>query len=276
MRDLLNVAILNWLYFIISVAGMVWAVRKIVSKSVAASSKQKSYYEKYRDMKLKKISRVVSYVWRKHYRLSIFIVTVVISWFVLYSDNVFTIENIPAKDELTALVLLATAAVVFWYTRETFDLKNITQKQKDIQQKEFDFENKPYLRLQWSRSGDEVLQIVNVGKGLAVDVCFEALNLKKPDLLFAPLRRPVLAPHQPSTISTLELQEAAGKAETNEYAEYTFNVKEHLNTLINAGKFKDLHVTYLDLREQVYDAIFTPDVRYNDRFNIKSQGKRES
>jgi hypothetical protein len=118
-----------------------------------------------------------------------------------------------------------------------------------------------------------VLQIVNDGKGLARDVCFEPAKID--DKAFTPLRRPVIAAGQCSIISLQELQNGAGELELNAYGEYKFNIKSELNTLLEVGGFGELHVTYLDLRDQVYDAIFIPDERYNDRFNIKSQNKRK-
>jgi hypothetical protein len=260
-------------HIVLSLLVIGWACKQIWD-TAQQKDKDRTHYQKHKRSKLKGLRAIANYLWRKHYRLGILIVTLIASWVVLYSDNFLPIGNIAAKDELSSLLLLATAAVVFWYTRETYDLKVITQNAKSIQQSQFDFENRPYLRLQWSTNGDEVLQIVNDGKGLARDVCFEPIALND-NIPLAPLRRPVIAAGQYSTISNRELQEGAGKAEMNAHTEYKFNIKSHLNDLLKAGKVGELQVTYLDLRDQVYDAFFVPDERYNDRFNIKSQEKRK-
>ncbi|MFI5270987.1 MAG: hypothetical protein ACHQT9_03005 [Candidatus Saccharimonadales bacterium] len=268
-----GIVFINWLYFVLSLLLIGWACHQIWHTS-QQKDKGRTHYQKHKKRSLSGIRAVANYIWRKHYRLSILIVALVASWGLVYADNLLPIDNIPAKDELSSLLLLATAAVVFWYTRETFDLKVITQNAKSIQQSQFDFENRPYLRLQWSRNGDEVLQIVNDGKGLARDVCFEPIDIEQ-GVPFAPFRRPVIAAGQYTTISQHELQTGASKTEVNGYADYIYNVKTKLDDKLKAGDFGKLHITYLDLRDQVYDAVFVPDERYNDRFNIESQAKRK-
>jgi hypothetical protein len=268
-----GVVLVNWLYLALSLVVIAWACHQIWYTS-QQKDKNRTHYQKYKKRNLEGIRAIANYVWRKHYRLSILVITLIASWGVVYADNILSIGNISAKDELSSLLLLATAAVVFWYTRETYDLKVITQNSKSIQQSQFDFENRPYLRLQWSMNGGEVLQIVNDGKGLARDVCFEPIDLER-GIPFAPLRRPVIAAGKHTTIGVRELQDGAGRSEINAHAEYLYSVKKKLDELLRSGDFGKLHVTYLDLRDQVYDAIFVPDERYNDRFNIESQNKRK-
>ncbi len=270
----MDVFLLNTGCLLFSLSVVVWAGNKIWDNAKSKDSKGKAHFHRHKRAVGSRLAISLNYLWRKQYRLVILVLTLLASYVILFADNLLPIENIPPKDELTSLLLLVTGAIVFWYTRETFDLKVITQNAKTIQQQQFDFENRPYLRLQWHNGGKSVLQIVNDGKGLARDVCFEPMTLEG-KVLFAPLRRPVIAPHQYTDIGIAELQTTANRDEITGYGNYTFDVKQHIDNLLKKGKVKEIQVSYLDLREQVYDAFFTPDERYNDRFNIRSQEKRK-
>ena len=74
------------------------------------------------------IVRIFSFIWRKKYRQLIAGVTLMLALIVPWLDNLFGL-NIEAKDELSSILLVVTAGIVFWNMRETFDLKVIQQKQ---------------------------------------------------------------------------------------------------------------------------------------------------
>jgi hypothetical protein len=268
MNQGINVELLNWAYFAISVLGIVWAVFMIWAKATSKSSRNKTYFGKYKDKNLKKLPQIISYIWRKDYKKLIFLATIVLSWFVLFSDNIISIENIPAKDELTALVLLATAAVVFWYTRETNDLKEISTRQLKETRKQIDMQLKPYLRLQWNNEdNNKVYDIVNEGEGLALDVEFAPIPFQDQDLLsvFQIKSRPLIAKSKATSVTTSEL------VNPDNFVRETVNIKGYLEQKFDLN-YK-IKATYLDVEKRKYKVIFKSDETYNDKFKIVEQDR---
>ncbi len=170
--------------------------------------------------------------------------------------------DLSAGDKVTSIVSLVTAAAIIAFTAETFGLKR-------VQQRQFDYENRPYFRIQWSSDNNEVFQIKNEGKGIAVDITFESIVLNE-----GPIQTPIIIKRRPaygvggvSVVSIEELLEKSGHDER-------FNLRGYIDTKLAKQKFPELHMVYMDLLDNVYDAIFEPDEQYNDRFKIKTQEQR--
>ena len=69
-----------------------------------------------------------------------------------------------------SLILFETAIAIFWYTRETFDLKAIQQKQLKLERKLGNISVMPYLQLHAKLTQENVLEISNSGQGLAKNI----------------------------------------------------------------------------------------------------------
>src|SRR3990167_3160136 len=165
------------------------------------------------------------------------------------------------SDLLTFELLWFTAFAVVRYTKETYWLKKVAQKQ-------YDYETLPYLRLQWSSEAPDVFHIKNEGRGIATDVAFETIEIQRvPRIPVVIKRRPVLAPGGWSAIKEEELKAAPEVLPS-------LNMHGFIDARLKSGKFKTLHVSYTDLRGRIYDAEFEPDETYNDRFRIRSEERR--
>lgn len=81
------------------------------------------------------------------------------------------------KGALQSAILWTTAISLFLYTRETRDLKRVTQKQLEETRKSTKLSLRPFIRLEWSnyslynnQTGLYHIKIVNEGVGLAVNL----------------------------------------------------------------------------------------------------------
>lgn len=181
--------------------------------------------------------------------------------FILLGDYLLWFD-LSAADKVNSAVLLITAAAIFYYTKETFDLKK-------IQQTQYEYENMPYFKIQWSNNNDEILKIVNAGKGIAIEVTFENIVLKE-----GPIQTPIIIKRRPAFsaggVSTVGVEEIREKSEKDK----KFDLRGYVDIKLKSNKFPDIHMVYMDLLGTVYDAVFEPDELYNDRFKIKSQKRR--
>lgn len=71
--------------------------------------------------------------------------------------------------KLNDLLIFNTLIAILWYSRETMDLKQISNKQVDRLRVEHKTNLRPYLRIQ-KKEGENKLQLVNEGKGVAVNL----------------------------------------------------------------------------------------------------------
>src|SRR3989344_5541802 len=159
------------------------------------------------------------------------------------------------SDVLTIELLWFTAFVIVRYTKETYWLKKVAQKQ-------YDYETLPYLRLQWSSEAPDVLHIKNEGRGIATDVAFETIEIQRvPRILVVIKKRPVLAPGGWSAVKEDELKEAPEFTHLK-----SFHMRGFIDAKLEKGHFKTLRASYIDLRGRKFDVEFEPDETYNDRF----------
>lgn len=170
-------------------------------------------------------------------------------------------DQMKLSDLLTFELLWFTAFAIVRYTKETYWLKKVAQKQ-------YDYETLPYLRLQWSSDAPDVFHIKNEGRGIAKDVAFETIEIQRtPRIPVFIKKRPVLAPGGWSAVKEDELKEAPEVMDS-------LNMRGLIDAKLKKSQFKTLHVSYEDLRGRVYDAEFEPDETYNDRFRIVFQKER--
>src|SRR6266404_4823371 len=99
----------------------------------------------------------INFIWRKKYKQT-FIIVGIVGTPILY----FLCASI------SDYLLFYTLVVIFWYSRETMDLKQIANKQTQHLRIEHKTNLRPYLRLQ--KGGMRGLILVNEGKGVAVNL----------------------------------------------------------------------------------------------------------
>lgn len=223
-----------------------------------------------------------SNIWRKRYRELFLVCSVVGVVIIAFADYVvwgigFNVGNITFYEKIYITTVFLTGMVVFWYTRETFDLKTISNKQLAESRKQTDFEKRPFLRIQWkdrahlkpaaaqnpnftmSALNDFIakftaIEIINNGRGLAKNIKITECDIKGKKISLKSI--PVLSPNSPSQ---LVYTEPFG----NEGA------------LDNVGIYKKIKVTilYQDIENDEYKAEFISNHIYNDGFEIISQEK---
>jgi hypothetical protein len=179
------------------------------------------------------------------------------------------INLIKLNEFISAFILWFTAIVVLDYTKETHDLKENSVRQIHEIRKQNDYEMRPYLRLQWVGNSNSILQIVNDGKGIALDVKFSPIIFydQREKSEFKIKSRPlIVGSHGWSDISRKEIFEGyAGLLDENS----TFY--GYLDSKINLGFL--VKVTYKDFEEHTYLAVFKSNEEYNDRFEILEQAR---
>ena len=193
--------------------------------------------------------------WTKNYRKWLFwiglIGTILTAFFSNFSNS----------------ILFTTAVIIFWYTRETFDQKQISNKQLKETRKQVDIQLAPYLRLQWNNDKNKyVYDVINEGQGLAVDVEFEPLIFKDQDIksTYKIKSRLLISQSKPSTITTDELNN-----EMNIIRD--ISIKGYLEDKL---KYQyQIKATYKDIEGRKYRVVFKADNSYNDRFKIVEQGR---
>jgi hypothetical protein len=193
--------------------------------------------------------------WDKEYRKWCFAIGAIGGGLVWYWSN------------LNNSLIFVTAILILWYTRETYDLKRISNKQLIETRKQIDLQLRPYLRLQWDSGGNQdVFDVVNEGEGLAIDVTFSLMTFYDQDVKseYQIMSRPLIAKSKPTIITTDELNNPANIVKG-------VSIKGYLNDKLVDGF--TIKVNYFDTENRKYRAIFSADTSYNDRFRIVKQGR---
>ena len=211
-------------------------------------------------------------LWRKGYRKVIFgLFTASIILFPIYLH--FLNEYDPTEraknlnSAVTILFLFWGGLAAVWTARETFDQKQIANKTIKEIRKQNDYEMRPYLRLQWSDS-DAILELVNVGRGIALDVKFERIDFPNAASVLTPIQiksRPLISPKGKTDITREEFFDSYSPFLKNQ------DLKTFLEKKIEYGYV--IKCTYDDLVGNQYRVGFVSDDTYNDRFRIDYQEK---
>lgn len=177
-------------------------------------------------------------------------------------------------DGVAVFIFWFTALAIFKYTKETYWLKKLQQKILEETQKQTDFEMRPYLRLQWSNDSmrpRDVFEIINNGRGLAIDVKFDQFDIRciKQVIRFSIKNRPLVSNMGGSIVSINELNETKKVIEgANINME---SIKDYIETAgFSRGGFS-ITVKHKDIENHKYIAIFKSDESYNDKFRIEFQ-----
>lgn len=174
-------------------------------------------------------------------------------------------DKFELKDITQIVVLWLTFLAILWYSKETYWLKDVTQKQLKHERALGDFEVMPFLRLQFvSWEQDRFMQLVNDGRGLAKNI---KLRANHADKYYTLKVLPVIA-NGPSTPSGIDLCHIIG---ANSQLFERWKKEGSLSTL-------DLEFTgeYEDFCSRIYSVKF----KYNnehikDRFEIIEQKPKD-
>lgn len=173
----------------------------------------------------------INFIWQKKYKEALALIAIIGSIIIFFCSS---FDNV---------LLFVTLVVVFWYSRETMDLKQISNKQVDHLRKEHKTNLRPYLRLQ---SEDNSLVLINDGKGVAVNL--EPTYKGSTDKNF--LRIPAMS---------------IGGV-TRSFVPMHFGME--LNPKINDYT---VEIKYKDVENRNYIAVFKSNSLFNDGFEIIRQ-----
>jgi len=162
--------------------------------------------------------------------------------FLLMYFNVIDLNGL-----IQGFILWFTAFAIFRYTKETYWLKKISQKQ-------YITSIRPYLRLQWETKGNLVL--VNEGKGVAVDIKFKFVDNNESE--------------NSITFNNVSTMSAGGQ--TRSFVPDSINQNESLNP---EKKEYKIEANYKDIEGRKYYTVFKTNLKYNDKFEILKQEKQK-
>lgn len=187
--------------------------------------------------KLEEIKLKIIYFWKKKY-LWIFLGISLLGSLLLR----FLFEA-----KLNDLLIFNTLIVIIWYSRETMDLKQISNKQIDRLRIEHKTNLRPYLRLQ--KGGNTGLILVNEGKGIAVNLrpVYKSNNQKR-ELLKIPAMS-----SSPGSITESFVPKNSGLELDPSAKEFT------------------IEIAYNDIEKRNYLAVFKSNTLFNDGFEIIKQ-----
>ena len=213
-------------------------------------------YNKYREIIVKYKNAIVHFLynhldlfWRKRYKLLIGVTTFLIIIIIVIIEKITNRKvDLDASQKIYDLILVITGAFIFWYSRETADLKKISNKSIKELRKQIFLEQRPFIRLQWLN--DNGIRIINEGFGIAVNVKLEISN--KPTIC-----RSIIA----------------GEKATKSYTDAGFedagldNDQKFLDVFKPSDGYR-INVSYWDVAGNKYSQIFIANDRLNDKFEL--------
>jgi hypothetical protein len=163
----LSLDLVNGITFTIFSLALLVMTNFVVVRPLRGIKGKKSEYRKFREQNSS--DGWLKFIWRKKYKQALWLVGAIGSWSIVFADNLVKGLDINANDELTATLLFITALIVFWYTRETYDLKRIAEKEVRVARQTQMNEFMPIIYpLSGILQGDQLnLELGNDGKGLA-------------------------------------------------------------------------------------------------------------
>lgn len=157
------------------------------------------------------------------------------------------IKFIDPASFLTSFILWFTAFVLIRYTKETYWLKVLAQEQTDHLKIEHKTNLRPYLRLQ-KKTGENKLQLVNEGKGVAVN-----------------LRSTYRKGEQAVQLPGITAMAAAPGSVTEGLTPARLGID------FDSDDDCLIEIKYNDVEELNYRAVFKRNSDYNDKFEIVEQ-----
>ncbi len=216
--------------------------------------------------------------WCKGYKEMIAIIGVIGVILITFSDYIFwsfggKVANVTFAEKIQATTLFLTGVVIFWYTRETYDLKCIQNKQIEETRRQTELQQRPFLRLEWNTyplstegylTGKDIsrryttyhhqLILVNTGFGVAVNVEIN-ISLKNIKLVPKPFFKTVTAIS--SNGGKTQIFDAYDKEELREILDPT-----------REGNSYEVTIHYKNLEKTSYKQVFKTSPNHNDAFEV--------
>lgn len=220
---------------------IVWFIVAFIFSFLAFKEimKSRKEYDKHKNKNLNIFLGILDFIWRKKYLWLIFGAGLIGALYLI-------VTNSSKNDHLIFYTLL----VIFWYSRETMDLKQISNKHIDRLRVEHKTNLRPYLRLQ-KKTGENKLQLVNEGKGIAV-------NLR------SIYKRGKQKVHLPGITAMAAAPGSVTEGLTPARLGIDFDSNE--DCLVE--------IKYNDIEGRNYHAIFKRNSDYNDKFEIVEQREK--
>jgi hypothetical protein len=211
-------------------------------------------FKKYRNENLCPLQQHIDFIWRKRYKPLIFIITLLLILVIVFIGTItYGKIIIDPSQKIYDIIILITAAIVFWYSRETADLKDISNKSIKELRKQVFLEQRPFIRLQWIDKiglGNFGIRIINEGFGIATNVILKAKE--KPEI-----KRSIIAGEKASKSYTDAGFEDAGLESDQKF----------LDTFKPSDAYK-IDVLYLDVAGNKYSQLFIANDKLNDKFEL--------
>ena len=142
---------------------------------------------------------------------------------------------------LSGFILWFTAFVIIRYTKETYWLKQLAQKQSITS-------IRPYLRLQKEEGNDDTLLLANEGKGVAVNL--EPVYRKK---------------GKETKLLAITAMAAAPNSYTRSF------IKKSMGLNLDPENDYTVEIKYEDIEGRRYKVVFRTNMQFNDKFEIVKQ-----
>ncbi|MBD3359808.1 MAG: hypothetical protein GF365_03840 [Candidatus Buchananbacteria bacterium] len=180
----------------------------------------------------------------------VFFIFGIISLFYHYRN--FKLDNF-----INTIILWITAIVILKYTKETYDLKKLSNKQLTESRKQTFLSLRPFIRLHWIERSEQI-RIINEGHGIAIDVEVK-FNHDNNGII----RRSIIC------------GERASKFYTDADFTEIENTRESIGD-INTFKAKyspdiitySIDVKYKDITGNIYNQKFVADKNLNDKYRL--------
>ena len=199
-------------------------------------------------------SSFLSLLWRKKYKYLISITCIILILLIVFIELVTGGKiHINWSDKIYYSILLLTAGVIFWYSRETADLKDISNKSIKELRKQTYFTQRPFIRLQWiepTSANLSGIRIINEGYGIAVNLTINSNT--KPVII-----RSIVAGEKASKSYTDAGYEDANLKDDNEFIKHFLPTNDY-----------EISVSYQDIVGNLYKQVFKTNDKLNDKFEL--------
>jgi hypothetical protein len=188
-----------------------------------------------------KINERFLIIWRKEYKP-------LLSFVALVGTNLILLVGLKIDVMISTIVLWITAVIIFWYSMETYDLKEVTRKS-------LEYERAPFVILNYEKDTKK-FHFKNVGRGIAKNASMENVVLPDgPDCLLAAPQKTIIEPSGGFTKFTLKYNSPMAEVMGN-----TNDGDMRMQLLLEKQKSVFITINYEDLTGKRY---FTK-IKYTD------------
>ncbi|OGI26217.1 MAG: hypothetical protein A3J76_01350 [Candidatus Moranbacteria bacterium RBG_13_45_13] len=214
-------------------------------------------------------------IWRKKYREALVFIGILGVILIFFSDYFLwylnlDVENLTFSTKLSLSLYFVTFLVIFWYMRETYDLKIISNKILRETRKQTNLETRPYLKIRWDKKNRTVI-VSNIGRGLARQIEFTFLPVDQliPDEGDAYIKG--LRCLHVSALARGESSNLVFYDSNNNLIDTRSDEAFSLSMFPENNTYK-IEVTYTEVdRTKIHRGIFVADWRVEEKYLIENQ-----